>query len=514
MSTATTGFLAPETELPEAKRKLLFWACFVALIATAFGFVIRSLILDDLGRAFNMTAVQKGQIAGVGLWPFAISIILFSLVIDRIGYGKAMVFAFACHVISAIMTITATSYSQLWWATFIVALANGTVEAVINPVVATLFPREKTKWLNILHAGWPGGMVLGGILTIALGTADWKMKVGLILIPTAIYGLLMLGCRFPVNERVAAGVSYRDMLREFGFIGALIASFLVVSEIGRVFSFPTALTWALIIWLTVAFGAYVGFAPGRGIFLVLVLIMIPLATTELGVDSWVTSLMTPEMERLGVAAGWILVYTAAIMTILRFCAGPIIHKLSPLGLLATCSGIAMVGLFALSKATGTTILLAATLYGIGKTFFWPTMLGVVSEQFPRGGAMTLNGISGVGMLGVGIVGAVLLGFIQDTSVERSLAAQHQALHQQVVVEKRWVFGTYKAVDPEKAKGLSKSDQQTITAVEGQAKKEALSTVAVFPLLMLLSYLGLIAYYKARGGYQAVHLTAEPSSGEA
>jgi MFS family permease len=151
----------------EAHQKRLFWGCFIALIATAFGFVVRSMVINDWGTEFGLTETQKGEIFGVGLWPFAISIILFSLVIDRIGYGKTMAFAFVCHVVSAILTIFATGYWMLYIATFIVALGNGAVEAVINPVVATMFRNEKTKWLNILHAGWPGGMVIGGRLRSA-----------------------------------------------------------------------------------------------------------------------------------------------------------------------------------------------------------------------------------------------------------------------------------------------------------------------------------------------------------
>ena len=146
-------------------------------------------------------------------------------------------------------------------------------------------------------------------------------------------------------------------------------------------------------------------------FLFLMLIMIPLATTELGTDSWITPLMEPAMkEGLGLAGGWVLVYTSLIMLILRFFAGPIVHKLSPLGLLCVSAGVAALGLFFLSKATGLTILAAATLYGFGKSFFWPTMLGVAAEQFPKGGALTLNTLGGVGMLAVGVLGAPLLGF--------------------------------------------------------------------------------------------------------
>ncbi|MCC6144514.1 MAG: MFS transporter, partial [Candidatus Hydrogenedentes bacterium] len=209
--------------------KILFWACFVALIATAFGFVLRTMVIGDWGLEFNLTETQKGEIFGVGLWPFAISIVLFSFIIDRIGYGTAMAFAFVCHVASAILTIAApwiaaqsddpnaAGYWTLYIGTFIVALGNGTVEAVVNPVVATMFWREKAKWLNMLHAGWPGGLVIGGLLAIFFADWGWQLKIALILLPTIVYGIMMLGRKFPVHERVAAGVSYLAMLKEVGF---------------------------------------------------------------------------------------------------------------------------------------------------------------------------------------------------------------------------------------------------------------------------------------------------------
>lgn len=500
----------------------LFWGCFIALIATSFGFIIRALIIDDWGTEFGLTATQKGEIFGVGLWPFAISIILFSLFIDKIGYGRAMVFAFACHVISAIITIFAKGYWSLWIGTFIVALANGTVEAVINPVVATMFTKEKTKWLNILHAGWPGGLVLGGLLVLGLDALGpeaalntWKVKVALIFIPTILYAIMLIRVKFPVQERVAAGVTHRDMLKELGAIGALIVSALMVFEVGRVFNFHIAVNLILIAVLTIGYGLYVQ-SLGRPMFIFLALIMMPLATTELGTDSWVTDLMKPEM---GKYAGWILVYTSFIMMVLRFCAGPIIHRISPLGLLAVCSAIAALGLFSLSFATGAMILVAATIYGIGKTFFWPTMLGVVSEQYPKGGAMTLNAMGGIGMLSVGVVGAVFLGQIQDNAVDQGLVAYDKenetAIHATyVTLEKKSIFGNYMAIDADAFAEAPEEVTTIVGAETGKAKKGALKMVAIFPIIMMISFLILLFYFKSKGGYKAVELAQADAPAEA
>jgi MFS family permease len=187
-----------------------------------------------------------------------LSIVLFSLFIDKFGYGRAMVFAIVWHLSSAIITIFASGYTMLYLGTFIVALGNGAVEAVINPVVATVHSKEKTKWLNILHAGWPGGMVLGGLLILAMGPEiHWKWKVGLIILPTLVYGLMLLRCQFPVHERVRAGISYKTMLQEAGILGALIVIAIMTAEIGRIFTWSLSLQIGIAGGLLLAYGVYV-----------------------------------------------------------------------------------------------------------------------------------------------------------------------------------------------------------------------------------------------------------------
>jgi len=490
----------------------LFWCCFIALITTSFGFIVRIASMDSWAMEFGFSQTQKSEIFGVGLWPFAISIIVFSLIIDKIGYKTALGFAFICHVLSVFLTINAKGYNSLYWATFIVALGNGTVEAVVNPVVATMFKKDKGKWLNILHAGWPGGLALAGILAIAMANSSWQTKVLLILAPSLVYGIMMLLVKFPVNERVAAGVPFKDMLKEVGAVGILIVSFLIFKELGRVFEWSNSVIWGLIAIATLIQLAYTR-TLGRPMFIILLLIMVPLATTELGTDSWVGELMGPEMHGIGLNAGWVLVYTSVIMTILRFFAGPLIHKFSPLGLLAICSALASLGLFSLSMAqSGMVILAAATLYGIAKSFFWPTTLSVVSERFPRGGALTLNATGGMGMLSVGVIGAVLLGLSQDRAVDKSVAAYDQAngtaIHDTYVNKaKVSVLGPYRAVDQEKLASAPAQDQAVIQQAQDASKKGALRDVAKLPLVMFVAFVGLILYFRSKGGYKPVDLSA-------
>ena len=262
------------TQTAEKPDMNLFWGCFIALIATAFGFILRALLLEDLGNEFNLTNTQKGEISGVGLWPFAISIVLFSLFIDRIGYRAAMLFAFFAQITSAIITIFfAKGYWGLWIGTFILALGNGAIEAFINPVVATMFSKNKTKWFNILHAGWPGGMVIGGIIALLMGpTVSWRIKIGLILIPTLIYGFMLWNKKFPVNERVKAGVTYNEMLREVGMGGAFIILWLIVFQLGAVLGLGSMTNWILTIIGTLAYGYFTGWSIGRPLYIFLLLL--------------------------------------------------------------------------------------------------------------------------------------------------------------------------------------------------------------------------------------------------
>jgi MFS family permease len=502
-------------------RNRLFVACIISLVATSFGFVVRGFLVGVWAQEFNLTQSQVGAIQGAGLFPFALSIVFFSLIVDRIGYGRCMAFAFLGHTVSAFITMTAGSFEQLYVGTLIFALANGTVEAVINPVTATLFPTSKTHHLNILHAGWPGGLVLGGLLFILLGDLNWKWQIGLYLIPTMIYGFMLLGQRWPVQERVASGVSYREMLQEFGWGSCFIVAFFVVFALDTVFAslglYSGTISWGVAMALaaipTIAFAlAYKSF--GRPMFVFLLLVMILLATTELGVDSWITNLMTPVLAQFSQYGGlMLLIYTSFIMFVLRFFAGPIVHRISPLGLLATCAALASIGLFWIANAGAAAgmIFAAGTLYGIGKTFFWPTTLGVVTEQFPRGGAMTINAIAGVGMISVGVLGGPILGAIQDRALDERLRTADPAVHAAVAGETSTAYlMTYQPIDRARVAALPEPGRRLVEDITTQNSQQTLATFAILPAIMFFCYVGLILYFKAKGGYKPVVLTAAPA----
>lgn len=505
-------------------KKRLFVGCIVALVTTSFGFIVRAFLIGQWGETFNLSESELGSLQGAGLYPFALSILGFSLIIDKLGYGKTMALAWILHVVSAVITMTATGYNSLYLGTFLFALANGAVEAAINPVTATIYSDRKTHYLNILHAGWPGGLVLGGILAIALSNVDvdpdtlWRVKIGLFLLPAVVYGVMLLGVKFPQQERVAAGVSYKDMMREFGWGGFLVCALCAtygLDEIVRVFGWTLSapVKWAIALIPTVIFGFYIR-TIGRPLFVLLTLVMVLLAATELGTDSWIATLMTPVLAELGPQGGnWMLVYTSLIMFILRFFAGPIVERTSPLGLLAICSLIACLGLTWIANAHGAFIIfLAATLYGVGKTFFWPTMLGVVAEQFPKGGALTLNAISGIGMISVGVLSIPFMGTFQDNDFDQRLEATNPAIHQQVMAEPEEKYlMTFRPLDREKVAELSPEEKTTIDETRIATNRGTLAKVAVLPGIMLISYLGMILWFKSKGGYKAVSLDSGGSA---
>jgi hypothetical protein len=407
-------------------------------------------------------------------------------------------------------------YNLLYWGSIILGLGNGTVEAFVNPVVATLFSNNKVTWLNRLHAGWPAGLVLGGLITIGMAdtanTGDWRMVLGIIAIPAVIFFFMLVGAKFPVNEREQAGVSYRDMLSEFGVFGAFVGFGLIFAQLAQVFAWGPAVQWGLTLVVAAAFGAYTR-SFGRGLLAVLILIMFPLATTELGTDGWISSLMEHPLANAGHHPGWVLVYTSFIMMLLRFGAGPIVHRLSPIGLLCASATLAVVGLFLLSKCAEASLVAifgAATLYALGKTFFWPTMLGVTAEQSPRGGALTLNAVGGIGMIAVGILGFPYIGALQEKTATQKLLAEAPATAQAVLVEKSYVLGAYQAIDPEKATvaaGASAQAKSALASANLAGQFDALGKMAFFPAVMLLCYIGIFLYFRSRGGYKPVDIGA-------
>jgi MFS family permease len=437
---------------PSLNDKILFWASFFTLIAAGIGFSVRGVILEDWGNQFGFTQSELGNITGGGLIGFGLAIIFFSFFADRFGYGKLMLVAFLLHASSAVVTFAATwAYAQggkpaAYWCLnagmWLFALGNGTCEAVINPLTATLFPRNKTHWLNILHAGWPGGLILGVAFTLGFeqeavkkvfgGTIRWEYKLGVFLLPVLLYGLLMFNRTFPKSEAQSAGVPLTGMMKQVGLLGftlgaaliGLALATLLPSVLGPVIETNDPahrdqilryIGWgaAGAVWLI--FALVTRFALGSFILAFLYLMHALVGYVELGTDSWITNI-TKQVLRSGTNAQLAFIWTNVLMFTLRFFAGPIVHKINPIGLLFCSATLGTIGLYMLGNPVVETIwpwMVAVTIYGIGKTFYWPTLLGVISERFPKGGALALGISGGVGMIGAGILGGPGIGYKQD-----------------------------------------------------------------------------------------------------
>ncbi|MFC5049893.1 MFS transporter [Rubritalea spongiae] len=492
-----------EQQLSDAQKKQLFWACFLSLMAAGVGFAYRVMVLGDWGTEFNLTGGEMGRIFGASLWPIAVMMILFSLVVDFVGYKRSMYLAFFFQATSAVLTCLAKSPTELYWAALCAGLGHGIIEAVINPVCATLYTTQKSKMLNILHASWPAGLVAGGTVMILCKDISWQLNALWILVPVLAYGIMFIKATFPVDERVAAKVPYSVMLKDVGFLSSSIAAFLLFYELTNVFTgTPPNVFVALGVGL--AIGAVFGFITksfGKPLYFILCLLMIPLATTELGTDAWIKQLMTPVM---GEYAAWAIVLSAFIMMILRFQAGILTSRFSPPTILVISSFFSMMGLIALSQVDGWMVFAAFVLYAVGQTFYWPTVLGLASEQYPEGGALSLNTVSAIGLLSVGIIGGPIIGIFNDNHTTNNIKEVSTEVYEASKVEKEFFGASYEATDAKKATELAESvgKSDEVIAATTKAGRQSLMTVALaFPCVMMVCF-GIIGFwYKSKGGYK-------------
>ena len=242
--------LSSSAVVPNASR--LLWAGFLAILAAGVGFALRNGILDNWGKEFNFTATQLGVISGAGFTGFCFGIIIGGVIVDKIGYGKLVIVALLGHILSAFVTFGASTpdnaYNFLFWGMFIFAYANGTLEAVANPLVATIFPQNRTHYLNILHASWPAGLILGTVAGWLLDDKlelHWKYQLALYLVPTALYAIMFLGQKFPKSEAASKGSSFVAMFKPVGIMGSLVACYLLAFFFGDILKsvpnwFPSA----------------------------------------------------------------------------------------------------------------------------------------------------------------------------------------------------------------------------------------------------------------------------------
>lgn len=428
----------------------LLWAGFMAILAAGVGFAIRGGIFDNWGAEYGFTASQLGAIGGAGFSGFCFGIIFGGVIVDKIGYGKLVALALVCHILSAVVTFAASTpenaYDYLFWGMFIFAYANGTLEAVANPLVATLYPKNRTHYLNILHASWPAGMVLGAVAGWVLDDAmkiGWKYQLALYLVPTVIYGIMFMGQKFPKSEAAEKGASFAEMLKPVGLLGAAVACFLLSKFFADIFKASAQadlIGYAVGGALLIAVGVVTKFSIGSILLFILFLTHALVGAVELGTDGWIQNitgnLFTSEQGK------YLFIWTSAIMFGLRFCAHFIENslKLSPIGLLFACAVIACLGLnLSSTMTTFSMALVALGIYAVGKTFFWPTMLAVIGDRFPNSGAVAMSIMGGIGMLSAGLIGGPGLGYGKDRFAGEGLKAADVALYEQYKAEKPSTF---------------------------------------------------------------------------
>jgi MFS family permease len=561
-----------EATTPNAYR--LLWGGFMAILAAGVGFAIRGGFLDNWRGEYGFTDTQLGDISGAAGPGFCFGIIIGGVICDKIGYGKLVVAAFLLHVLSAVVTFAAvptmdrgTAGQFLYWGTFIFSYANGTLEAVANPLVATLFFHNRTHYLNILHASWPAGLVLGSACGWMLDDyfpsalaiqVHWKWQFALFLIPTVLYGIMFFGQHFPRSEASQKGLGLGEMFKDVGILGGLVVCVLISMFFGSIIAplltpkdattdqaqsaawMASMISYGIggILWLSVA--VITRFSIGSVILFILFIAHALVGAVELGTDNWIQNItgniLTSEEGK------WLFLFTSFVMFALRFCADFIEKRmgLSPVGILLTCSILACIGLNLASSITVFSgALFAQFVYGVGKTFFWPTMLAVASDRFPRTGAVAISIMGGIGMMSFGLIGSPGLGYCKDRYAGEALKTVNALAFEQYKAEKpsrfmglavtettgldgkkleelktkltnaRTELAKAGNKDPQAALERFSTDERAVLESSIKGDRKTLVADSAIPATMALIYLGLLGYFASIGGYKPVHIDGSP-----
>ncbi|UXY32133.1 MFS transporter [Streptomyces sp. HUAS TT20] len=346
---------AAATAVPYDVRRLFVGSC-IALAATGMTFSVRGDIMGALGQHFSLNHYQLGLIAGAAFYGYVGAILGGGLLVDALGARKILTLAFIAQLAGLVLTITAPGFDMLFTGTLVVGLGNGLIEAAANPLIASLYPREKTRRLNAFHAWFAGGLIVGGFVGygFTLAGLDWRTKLATIILSVLVYGVVLLPLRFPATERVAAAVSSREMFR----------------------------------------------TATRPIFLVLLACMLLTASTELGPNQW----MPDTLGQLAGASGiLVLTFVNGIMFAARILGSRLLGNAGPIAVLAVSSVLAAAGLQLLAHAhSALAAYAAAAIFALGISRYWPTMLGAVAERCPKGGSFVLALLGSAGMLATAI----------------------------------------------------------------------------------------------------------------
>ena len=350
-------------------KKILFNASCIALIVTAMTFAIRAGILVELGNDFNLNNTQLGWINSMAFWGFPVATIFGGLLYNYFGPKKLLVAAFLSHLVGLVMTIYADGFTTLLISSFLIGFANGSVEAACNPLIADMYSNNRTTMLNKFHVWFPGGIVIGALATNFMNSfgLGWQLKIAIMILPTLIYGYMFFNALFPKSENIDTDTS---------------------NNIKSLFT-PLFIFVAVCMTLT--------------------------ATTELGTQQW----LQPLLEKSGASPMLILAMVTGIMAVGRYFAGPIVHKLNPIGVLFMSAIVSTVAIYMMSIVDGTMLYGASILFAFGVCYFWPTMIGFVSEYMPKTGALGMSLVGGMGMFATGIWNPIIGSWI-DTNTQTAL----------------------------------------------------------------------------------------------
>lgn len=347
---------------------LLFRACCLALTVTAMTFAIRAGILSQLSDDFGLSDSQLGWVNSMAFLGFPVAMMIGGFLYNQLGAKKLLITAFICHLTGLILTITATDFWGLLVSSFFIGFANGSVEAGCNPLIAQIYKDNKTTMLNRFHVWFPGGIVIGAITSKFMTDADlgWKLQIAVMLLPTLIYGFMVIRQQFPQVHKT-----------------------IKTSTINNIKALSTPL------------------------FIFMVLCMTLTATTELGTQQWIDRILAAS----GASPMLIMAMITGLMAVGRYFAGPVIHRLNPVGVLLSSAIIATAGIYSMSIATGNAVYFSAILFAIGVTYFWPTMIGFIAEYVPETGALGLSLIGGAGMFAVSMWNPVIGQWIDSARVQ-------------------------------------------------------------------------------------------------
>jgi fucose permease len=405
------------------KKTQLFNASCVALVVTALAFATRGEFIKLWGIEFNLTNTQVGWITGTAFWGFTLAMVFGGPLVDIIGIGRIISIAFFCHVAGIILTVVATGFWSLFISTLLIGIANGSVEAACNPLITSMYTDEKTRRLNRFHAWFPTGIVIGGLVVYLfnkIGLTDWRYAMGIMILPTFVYGYMFLNKQFPQTERVVSGFSYKDMLKAC-------------------------------------------YSP---LFLFMAFAMILTAGTELGTNQWIAALLSSASSNPILLLVWI----AGIMAIARQFGGTLIHNMKSTVVLLTSALLAFLGALLMGYTSGAVVFASAGIFALGVAFFWPSMLGFVSENIPQSGALGLAIMGGIGFLG-GAIAQPVLGAIFDAQTIAAIPAGQ-------------------TVEALKAAAAGTSEAATWAAIQLKGGEMTLRFVAFVPavLIVLFSFL--------------------------